>query len=783
MILCLQSPGSFALGLGDYTLKTWLGEPLDAEIELIGGETLEGQSIRVRQIRGEEAERLGFDLAAEAPPVRVRVIERQQRFFLSVNSRTPINEPFVNILLQLSVPTGTLLREYTFFIDLNPGVNSRPPVAAATPRVEPAEEQIAPPPAISNQARTVEDRSIEEARLSWRVQPGDTLGQIAQRLRPYEGIQLKSIVEALFRMNAHAFENGDINRLKGGSLLIAPSMEEYMSMPLRKGYARITPGQAPLPAPAAEEAAPTQTPSPRPKPQTSQAPPPPITEKVASYRVKPGDTLSSIAKRVRGSTGGPLGPIVQQLFDDNPQAFANGNMDRLMAGSTLRIRRASAIVSALKRDREQPATIRSGDQATPTQTEPGSTASPGRPPADAATVSGQVELTQPELDSDAVLAGYAAGQPPQVKSTGEALAHLDIITAKVETLNRENNALQEKLDNLQNNDRVSMLEELLQLQQQQIDALNQKQEATPAPEPSVSVETAAPEPAADVETNLPVQVRTDIGESNGNTAIILALSIVATILLISNVLMLLQWRRPVSAGAGNEASGVHPDELIKAPELNEDINIPVLTSEHDLEEELDFGAIDAITHNEHHEREATDSNESDGEDETFSELSDLQAIDEDSDPETQAAAEESGSAEDDSPDDDPNEAPEIDESFFDHIDSLEDELEFPDLGANINALYGDGKMVTSSDLAKEQLDGQVKSERGHSAESEHAGDDFLAVMELDDIDLLIEEVEAHIQQGNLEHAKSLLMEQLRITPLQVNVLDLLDEVNEKLGAE
>jgi pilus assembly protein FimV len=85
------------------------------------------------------------------------------------------------------------------------------------------------------------------------------------------------------------------------------------------------PAIKPLSAPAAAKAA-------APVPSVTKPAPPVGSE----YQVKPGDTLGKIARETRPDSV-TLDQMLVALFDNNPDAFAGGNMNRLRAGKILRI--------------------------------------------------------------------------------------------------------------------------------------------------------------------------------------------------------------------------------------------------------------------------------------------------------------------------------------------------------------------------------------------------------------------------------------------------------------
>jgi Tfp pilus assembly protein FimV len=70
-----------------------------------------------------------------------------------------------------------------------------------------------------------DERLLSEYRVSvpsaasqatYLIKPGDSLGRIAQAIRPDEAIQLQAIVRYLHANNLQAFAQGDINRIVVG---------------------------------------------------------------------------------------------------------------------------------------------------------------------------------------------------------------------------------------------------------------------------------------------------------------------------------------------------------------------------------------------------------------------------------------------------------------------------------------------------------------------------------------------------------------------------------------
>ncbi|RON41527.1 FimV/HubP family polar landmark protein [Pseudomonas brassicacearum] len=141
-----------ALGLGDITLHSALNQPLRADIALEDAAGLEEGELSVSLATADEFGRAGIDRVFFLNNLKFTPILRGNRSLIRVSSSKPVNEPFLNFLVQLNQPNGRVLREYTVLID-PPGSPGIVPVtdepstdvqSSGFPTVEPA---VAQPPA------------------------------------------------------------------------------------------------------------------------------------------------------------------------------------------------------------------------------------------------------------------------------------------------------------------------------------------------------------------------------------------------------------------------------------------------------------------------------------------------------------------------------------------------------------------------------------------------------------------------------------------------------------
>jgi pilus assembly protein FimV len=222
-----------AAGLGKLTVLSALGQPLRAEIELtaVSGDEAAGLAAKLASPEAFKAANIDFNPALLS--LRFNVEQRGGRQFIRVSSTQPLNEPFVDMLLELSWNNGRLVREYTFLLD--------PAELRATQsaQVAPSETargraESAPAANASTAAPAAEPRSRRPARAEapapgaepsrYRVRQGDSLGRIAAQLKPVD-VSLDMMLVALYRANPDAFIGNNMNRLKSGRILNVPSVD------------------------------------------------------------------------------------------------------------------------------------------------------------------------------------------------------------------------------------------------------------------------------------------------------------------------------------------------------------------------------------------------------------------------------------------------------------------------------------------------------------------------------------------------------------------------------
>ena len=228
-----------AAGLGKLTVLSGLGQPLRAEME-IGANKSELVGMTARLAPEDAFRQAGVDYSSALQDLRFSVEKRSNgRSVVKVTSARPVNEPFLDFLVELNWPAGRLVREYTFLLDPPEMAAKQLAKPVAPPRVvekkaqadaavveRPAPVKPVPAPKV---ATTESSPPAERNGEGRNVRTGDTLHKIAAETQ-YEGVSLEQMLVGIFQKNPDAFSGKNMNRLKAGSILGLPEKEEVAAI-------------------------------------------------------------------------------------------------------------------------------------------------------------------------------------------------------------------------------------------------------------------------------------------------------------------------------------------------------------------------------------------------------------------------------------------------------------------------------------------------------------------------------------------------------------------------
>lgn len=269
-----------AAGLGKITVYSALGQPLRAEVPVSAAtEEILGMTARLAPV--DSFRESGVEFSPTLLHLQFTTEKRPGGAVIKITSDKPINDPFLDFLLELNWPSGRLVREYTFLLD--PIDVASPPPQQIAPRVVAAQQpkvvaQVTPPPpkeeevdidelinlqpdpaaaqkkpaAAQQQAQQVQPQprptpekttkqevkdstppaktagpapAKQDEHIEHQVKPGETLHRIATQNMP-EGVSLEQMLVSLYRNNSDAFANNNMNRLRAGAILRMPTQAE-----------------------------------------------------------------------------------------------------------------------------------------------------------------------------------------------------------------------------------------------------------------------------------------------------------------------------------------------------------------------------------------------------------------------------------------------------------------------------------------------------------------------------------------------------------------------------
>jgi pilus assembly protein FimV len=220
-----------AAGLGRLQVNSALGQPLRAEIEIVSLQSGEEDSLQARLASREAFRQAGIEMSTALVGLQFAIDKRGGRPVIRLSTTEAVNEPFLDVLIELSWSTGRLVREYTFLLDpveyKGPQQGAETPAPVARPASKPA-PAAAPAPRVESKPIAAEPAAAAGAKQH-EVKKGDTLGAIARQNMP-AGVTLNQMMMALYRANEKAFIKGNINLVRAGRILNIPDREAILAV-------------------------------------------------------------------------------------------------------------------------------------------------------------------------------------------------------------------------------------------------------------------------------------------------------------------------------------------------------------------------------------------------------------------------------------------------------------------------------------------------------------------------------------------------------------------------
>jgi pilus assembly protein FimV len=426
-------------GLGRLSVQSFLGQPLRAEIEVVSLLPGEESSLEARLATANAFAQAGIEFSPSLTGVRFEIVKVSGRPVLRVTTRQPVNDPFLDILIELRWATGLLVREYTILLDPPDYLPQQQAAAApaSAPRVE-APAQAAP------------------MGLPAAPAPPGLPAAPAPAAPPAPAAEAPSAPAA------------------AAPAAVAPAPTEAPAAPI---------AEAAKPEPRIEERPIAAAPAPS-EPAVKPAP------QEDTYEVKKGDTLGHIALRYRPE-GVTFNQMLIALQRANEDAFIRNNVNLVRAGKILNIPDRDFIAAVDVEDANRLIAVQMGDFAEYRSSMAAAVAAAPAAPAPAVSAAAGQITPKPAEPKPAEAKDQLKLSRADAKKPGAAAAREDDLAARERALKEA----QSRVADLEKN--VSDLQKLMAIKNQQLAELEQKAGAKPAPAPATkAAEPPKPAPQA-----------------------------------------------------------------------------------------------------------------------------------------------------------------------------------------------------------------------------------------------------------------------------------------------
>lgn len=208
-----------ALQIGNYNLLSKQNSPLSMEVELLLAKEDKVSSLKPAIASKADYESAGLQRLPIHDDIQLKLNQSNKQFFVKLSSKNPVEDPYLDILLEVSSEKGRTLREFTVLLD--------PPDSTKAPDLKVQKKEIkvteAEPEKESVRVEPVKKETNDKPKIeSVTSKKGKTLFQIA-RENSISGVTTHQMVVAIFQINPKAFTKNNINGLEVGQKLTLPT--------------------------------------------------------------------------------------------------------------------------------------------------------------------------------------------------------------------------------------------------------------------------------------------------------------------------------------------------------------------------------------------------------------------------------------------------------------------------------------------------------------------------------------------------------------------------------
>ena len=238
-VVSLLAPASgYSLGIGDIKLHSALNQNLDAEISLVVSAGEKASDIKVNLAPPDKFDEAGVPWISLLSKIKFEtLVGANGSVIIKLSSREAVKEPFLDFLLEVNWPKGSLYREFTVLLD--------PPIAykQATIPASTSPESYKPDQAVISQYQPIQkqqtrvEKSISGASKYGPTHRNDTLWKVAEQVSRQTGGSVEQMMIAMYEENPHAFYKENVHALLAGKTLKIPEIEVILKFSQKQALA------------------------------------------------------------------------------------------------------------------------------------------------------------------------------------------------------------------------------------------------------------------------------------------------------------------------------------------------------------------------------------------------------------------------------------------------------------------------------------------------------------------------------------------------------------------
>jgi pilus assembly protein FimV len=242
-LVSLTPVSAYSLGIGDIKLHSALNQSLNAEISLILSKTDKASDIKVNLAPPDKFDESGVPWTSFLSKIKFEtVVGANNTVIIRISSKEAVKEPFLDFLLQVNWPKGSLYREFTVLLD--PPVEYQMSSSSTDYNAEPVKStqpQQSPKQATRQKTVKVSGNSANEYGPT---NKNDTLWRIAKIARQNasfkEDISVEQMLIALYKKNPSAFYKDNVNALLPKKTLTIPTIDAIRKLSHSEALAEFT---------------------------------------------------------------------------------------------------------------------------------------------------------------------------------------------------------------------------------------------------------------------------------------------------------------------------------------------------------------------------------------------------------------------------------------------------------------------------------------------------------------------------------------------------------------